>query len=236
MRRKREQSNDRARHPCFRSVAIIDQRRMVGRSIVAALCADGIRARYSPLERSDALRVVVDRDTLAVGVVAMTVDSVTKTLDIIEALTDAGAPTLIMVDTCVERITIAEGMAAGAAGYIATSDTIDRLRCVIADTAENREVITLAESYELEDILRKHRNDMRANLEPFRALTPREAYVLTGLVAGKRADVIADDAFVALSTVRSQIKSILCKLQVHSQLEAVALANEANWPGVAAAG
>jgi len=209
---------------------------MVGRSIVDAMCTEGIRARYSPLTRLDALRTVVDRDTLAVAVVAVTADGAGVALDIIEALTDAGAPTLLMVDACVERITIAEGLAAGAAGYVATSDTLDRLCGAVVDTAENREVITLAERYDLEDVLREHRSKLRASLEPFRTLTPREADVLTNLVEGKRAELIADEAFVALSTVRSQIKSILCKLQVHSQLEAVALANESDWPSTAAAG
>lgn len=236
MRREWEQSNSRARHPCFRSVVIIDQRGMVGRSIVAALNTEGIRARYSPLTRSDALRTVVDRDILAVGVVAVTVDAVWEALDIIEALTDAGASTLLMVDACVERITIAEAVAAGAAGYVATSDTLDRLCSVVVDITENREVITLAERYDLEDILRTHRSELKASLEPFRTLTPRETDVLTHLVAGKHAEMIADEAFVALSTVRSQIKAILCKLQVHSQLEAVALANESDWPGAAIAG
>ncbi len=236
MGRERGKKGDRARHPCFRSVAIIDHRGMVGRSIVAALNADGIRARYSPLTRSDALGAVVDRDTLAVGVVAVTVDAAGVALDIIEALADAGASTLMMVDSCVERITIAEGLAAGAAGYVATSDTIDRLCSVVIDITENREVITLAERYDLEDILRKHQNEVKAGLEPFRTLTPRETDVLRNLVAGKHAELIADEAFVALSTVRSQIKAILCKLQVHSQLEAVALANESDWPGAAIAG
>jgi DNA-binding NarL/FixJ family response regulator len=217
-------------------VAIIDHRGMVGRSIVAALNTEGIRARYSPLTRGDALRAVVERDTLAVGVVAVTVDEACAALDIIEALADAGASVLMMVDSCVERITIAEGLAAGAAGYVATSDTIDGLCNVLVDITENHEVIALGERYDLEDVLRKHRDEVTASLKPFQTLTPRETDVLTHLVAGKHAELIADEAFVALSTVRSQIKAILCKLQVHSQLEAVALANEADWPRAAAAG
>ena len=47
---------------------------------------------------------------------------------------------------------------------------------------------------------------------------------------GLSADEIADAHFVALSTVRSQIQAILRKLEVRSQLAAVAAAHRAGWP------
>ncbi|MGH3845877.1 MAG: LuxR C-terminal-related transcriptional regulator, partial [Pseudonocardiaceae bacterium] len=43
---------------------------------------------------------------------------------------------------------------------------------------------------------------------------------------GHRAATIADKFVVSLTTVRSQIQSILSKLAVNSQLEAVALLRE----------
>jgi hypothetical protein len=46
---------------------------------------------------------------------------------------------------------------------------------------------------------------------------------------GRTADVIAKSGCVALSTVRSQIKSILQKLGVNSQLAAVGLARQTGW-------
>ena len=49
------------------------------------------------------------------------------------------------------------------------------------------------------------------------------------LVDGVRADDIAEAAFVSLSTVRSQIRSVLAKLGVGSQLAAVSLAIKAEW-------
>ena len=60
-------------------------------------------------------------------------------------------------------------------------------------------------------------------------LTRREAEILTLLMAGKRAHAIARQGFVSLHTVRTQIRSILRKLEVHSQLEAVAVAHRAGW-------
>lgn len=63
----------------------------------------------------------------------------------------------------------------------------------------------------------------------FAALTYREEVVLAELLEGHCAEEIAKAAFVSISTIRSQIKSILQKLGVNSQLAAVALARRAGW-------
>jgi DNA-binding NarL/FixJ family response regulator len=66
-------------------------------------------------------------------------------------------------------------------------------------------------------------------LQPFAVLTEREQSVLAELMEGHCAEEIARAAFVSISTVRSQIKAILQKLGVNSQLAAVALARRADW-------
>jgi DNA-binding NarL/FixJ family response regulator len=66
-------------------------------------------------------------------------------------------------------------------------------------------------------------------LRNFTALTQRERIVLAELMEGHCAEEIATAAFVSISTVRSQIKAILQKLGVKSQLAAVALARRADW-------
>jgi two-component system nitrate/nitrite response regulator NarL len=66
-------------------------------------------------------------------------------------------------------------------------------------------------------------------LELFAKLTERERVVLSELMEGHSAEDIAKAAFVSISTVRSQIKAILQKLGVNSQLAAVAMARRAGW-------
>jgi DNA-binding NarL/FixJ family response regulator len=60
-------------------------------------------------------------------------------------------------------------------------------------------------------------------------LTPREAEILGQLVAGHQVSEIARTAVVSEATVRTQVKSILAKLEVSSQIAAVGLAHRANW-------
>jgi len=57
----------------------------------------------------------------------------------------------------------------------------------------------------------------------------REREVLAALVDGLSAEEIAETHYVALTTVRSQIRSVLQKLGVRSQLAAVAQANRIGW-------
>ena len=52
---------------------------------------------------------------------------------------------------------------------------------------------------------------------------------MAALMDGCSAEQIADESFVSIATVRSQIRSILEKLDVRSQLAAVALAHRAQW-------
>jgi len=66
-------------------------------------------------------------------------------------------------------------------------------------------------------------------LRSFAVLTTKERYVLSRLMNGDRAESIARTSSVSISTVRSQIKAILQKLGVNSQLGAVAMAREAGW-------
>ena len=62
-------------------------------------------------------------------------------------------------------------------------------------------------------------------------LSPREREVLQALAEGRRAGAIAQAGGVSVATVRSQIRSVLAKLTVGSQLEAVALVREAEARG-----
>ena len=68
---------------------------------------------------------------------------------------------------------------------------------------------------------------------PFRRLdwlSARERVVLIHMMHGRSACDIAALDYVTVSTVRSQIRSILMKLGVSSQLAAVAHAYAACWP------
>jgi DNA-binding NarL/FixJ family response regulator len=85
------------------------------------------------------------------------------------------------------------------------------------------------------DELRNERLATSRQCSPFERLTQRECLVLTAMIDGLSAEEIASAHYVALATVRSQIRAVLQKLGVRSQLAAVAAGNRAGWtPPVAA--
>ena len=104
-----------------------------------------------------------------------------------------------------------------------------------------REILAIREGHTVEADRRnlQVRREARAaeeqrarGLAPFAALTRREEQVLAMLLDGVQAADIAERSYVSLATVRSQIRSILTKLGVGSQLTAVSMAIKAGWaPG-----
>jgi DNA-binding NarL/FixJ family response regulator len=77
---------------------------------------------------------------------------------------------------------------------------------------------------------------MEAAKGGFDRLSARERQVLSALMRGETARDISRESFVSLPTVRSQIRSILIKLGVSSQLGAVVLAYRSGWNGERGAG
>jgi two-component system nitrate/nitrite response regulator NarL len=69
-------------------------------------------------------------------------------------------------------------------------------------------------------------DDIRRRLD---RLTPRERQVLEALIEGRTVRAISQDCVVSEATVRTQVKSILNKLEVSSQLAAVGMANQIGW-------
>ena len=53
--------------------------------------------------------------------------------------------------------------------------------------------------------------------------------MLAALTEGRTAAEVAERSFVSLATVRTQIRGVLVKLGVTSQLAAVALARQSGW-------
>lgn len=73
---------------------------------------------------------------------------------------------------------------------------------------------------------RRAHDDLRRRLD---LLTPRERQVLGALIEGRTVREISHVSVVSEATVRTQVKSILNKLEVSSQLAAVGMANQVGW-------
>ena len=76
---------------------------------------------------------------------------------------------------------------------------------------------------------RQQEAERAVRLRGFNELSERESQVLSGLMEGLKPDDLAERDFVSVQTIRTQIKSVLAKLGVSSQLAAVVRAHESGW-------
>ena len=150
-------------------------------------------------------------------------------IPMIEPLSQTGAKILILTASQ-DRVVLARCLEAGAAGVFDKAQPFDELLTWVIDAAVGRTTMRPAAREALLAELADHRRDTDELRSLFKQLTDREAEVLTAIVEGANADEIAGRQHVAVSTVRSHIRSILDKLGVNSQLAAVALARRAGWP------
>jgi DNA-binding NarL/FixJ family response regulator len=116
---------------------------------------------------------------------------------------------------------------AGADGFASRSDNLEDLLMCVARATGGQRLLAVSE---VDDLLRAAADINRRNTElaaALDALTTREREVLRELMRGRVAKQIARELVVSLATVRSHIHSILAKLDVCSQVEAIAIAHRA---------
>lgn len=115
-----------------------------------------------------------------------------------------------------------ELLAAGAVGVLPMTSTLAELANAVDQAARGEP--TMRESVRLQVLEMWHVDELsrrELNLR-LRQLTPRERAVLDDLARGRSVNEIAHSGDVAVLTVRTQVKAILRKLNVSSQLAAVA--------------
>lgn len=118
---------------------------------------------------------------------------------------------------------------AGAAGLGAKNQALDEITALVGAAARGEPLLSESRRQDLMSAARARRGEEDARLGPFSTLTPREQVVLAEMIKGRSAEAVAATSFVSIATVRSQIRAILQKLGVRTQLQAVAMAREARW-------
>ena len=122
-----------------------------------------------------------------------------------------------------------ECLSHGARTVLPKSTPLNTILATIRMIGEGRRVLSREERDRL--LLCYHQESctlrgIRARLE---TLSPREREILAELMAGQQVCEIARDACVSEATVRTQVRSILAKLEVSSQLAAVGTALKVQW-------
>jgi two-component system nitrate/nitrite response regulator NarL len=117
------------------------------------------------------------------------------------------------------------GLRAGAGGHLVKGIELDDLVAAVRRAADGDPVLAPAVARRLIERLRAL-PDGGLGVRPVRSsLTSREWEVLDLLCGGLSVDEVSDHLVLARDTVRTHVKRILRKLGVHSQAEAIEMAN-----------
>lgn len=208
-------------------VLLVDDHPIVVDALAMSLKLEGLSVTVSP--DLDATAIVDRAKADPPDVVLLDLDlGGSDSLPLVRPLTQLGAR-VVMVTGEREPVHLGRCLEEGALGIVSKNVPFAKLQEAVLDAINGRSVMPEGDRLALLDAVAKWRREEQARLAPFESLTKRERAVLGHLVDGRSADDIAAAEFVSLATVRSQIQSILRKLQVNSQLAAVALAKQHHW-------
>jgi DNA-binding NarL/FixJ family response regulator len=211
-------------------VLIVEDHDLLAQSLRLALNAEAMDVVVSALGTTEILAAAVSHRP---HVVLLDLDLGPAGGDgalLVEPLAIDGARVVVLSGTG-DQERLAGCLESGAYGFLAKSQSLDVLLDAVRAAAAGEPLVTDARRMQLLRDLREARADRRRDLAPFEALTPRERFVLAQAMDGRSAAEIASAAFVSEATVRTQIRGILGKLGVNSQLAAVAMARRVSWIG-----
>jgi two-component system nitrate/nitrite response regulator NarL len=211
-----------------RFVLVVDDHELVGASIVLALTARGTAARQCrPTSTKGILDFAARLSRRGVMLLDLDLgfDAAGTRIDEIELIREFSTRgwRVLVLSAVTDRRRVAAAIAAGSVGFVAKAAPLDELLDTVTAAADGRPVLSRTERATWVTLHEQQKATDKHKQVKLRRLTARERKILELLAQGERATVIAEEACVSLSTVRSQIRSILTKLEVNSQLEAAAL-------------
>jgi DNA-binding NarL/FixJ family response regulator len=130
---------------------------------------------------------------------------------------------IIMLTVFDDNTNVLDAVFAGASGYLLKKHLSERLLDAMQEILSGGAPMSPSVARMVISSMHKYPS-AAANIYQ---LTPRETEILTALSQGSSYKIIAAQNFISVDTVRSHVKNIYQKMQVHSQLEAIARARDA---------
>ena len=204
-------------------VIIADDDPFARRVIKGALRAYGLTVIAEAKNGREAVQLVLHYrpDVVVMDVVMPELDGILATRQILKAKPDQLVVVLTGGD---ERELGLLALQAGAVGFLSKEADIDALPRALEGVRRGEAAISREMTRRLIDRYRGTA-DGAAGLRPIKSpLTAREWEVIDLLTPDRSPEHVADTLVLSLETVRSHIKNIMRKLDVHSRADAIATA------------
>lgn len=213
-------------------VSIVEDHQLLAESLSHALTLHGYDVRLVPapdrggapatlvhhITRPRPRVVLLDLDLGAFGDAVPLIDPIARTRCNVVVLTG---------DT--QRARWGEAIFRGARLVLSKSEPLNNIISVVRRVNDGLPVMTGAEREALIDHWRNETAETAETHAKLAQLTAREAIVLGQLMTGMAVRDIADASSLAEATVRSQVRSLLAKLDVSSQVAAIGMAYSVGW-------
>lgn len=209
-------------------IVVVDDHQLLAQMLSGALRDQGFDALVAEVDDAHIVDRLRDLEPDVVLLDAVFGDDEDGGMRVLRGLTDDhcdGAVCDVVVLTGVtDELRHAEFLDAGALAVVSKAHPLDLVLERVHDAIRGIDLHGSTRRAELAQRLASHRSDRDAQSDVLDRLTDRERATLQALVDGSTVDEIAAQRTVALSTVRSQVRAILQKLDAHSQIQAVAVA------------
>ncbi|MEQ6900542.1 response regulator transcription factor [Nocardioides sp. YIM 152588] len=203
-------------------VVVVSDQALIAEAVAAALRNSGLEASYVPWgEVPDFAAGDGEGELAAVGIALIEGDH-TDLINAVADLVERSGETRWIVLTAVPAGALwGAVLEAGAALVLPRSSSLEQVVAAARGVAEGRQ-LRLAGEAGLRGAWERVREEREELVKAFGSLTRSEREVLDQLYRGRTVPEIAEAREVSVVTVRHQVRSVLRKLGVSSQLSAVA--------------
>jgi len=210
-------------------VAIVEDHLLLAETLRAALEHTGVQARVVAAAGSPA-ELLADLRAQSCDLVLLDLDlgSLGDATPLVAPLVRDGMRVLLVTGS-EDRMAIAAALEQGAIGYQPKMAGFGALLARATEALTATAPLDPHQRVLLLNELAIVRAARQRDLSAFDRLTDREAATLRALARGQSVADIAANWFVSPTTVRSHVRAVLAKLQVASQLAAVAAAVRTGW-------
>lgn len=219
-------------------VLIIEDHALFAESLELAMSMEGYDVRRVPVPSQgssmSALYGAIARQRPTIALVDLDLGPTGDGVRLIAPLVANGVQ-VVVVTGSTDRAKWGECLRNRARTVLAKTQPLNDILATVRRITEGLPVIEREQRDELIQLWSENRQKLQTLSDRLELLTPREQVVLGQLMKGHQVREIAEDSVVSEATVRTQVKSILAKLEVSSQLAAVGLAHEVGWRPLAPA-
>ena len=210
------------------TVLVVEDHALFAESLAIALRLEGYDVRRPNLTRDLDLLCLAERLRPRVALVDLDLGEFGSGIGLITPLTRRGTD-VVVVTASVDRAEWGGCVQRGARAVLCKNAPLTTMTQTVRRLFLGLPVMGRDEREAMLELWRRERQADDVVRDRFARLTHREREVLGELVDGHGVHDIATTDVVSEATVRTQVKSILGKLEVSSQLAAVGLAHHVGW-------